>query len=679
MTDTKRRNKSNLEESDNSDSSLDKVSKNNSINNQSEDQICIICAENIQIASLSKCNHKVCHKCSFRNVALYTKSQCLVCRTDVTNLIYTENVALDKFDALKESDLIPSFKGDLGIRYTSEYAKDETLKLLEYTCPIKSCSFHGRHIDNFKELNNHVKDVHNKFYCELCVKFKKAFISELKYYNKKQLHHHQTKGDDIGFKGHPECKFCSNKRFYSDDELFVHMRENHEKCHICQQIDPNNPQYFRNYDHLAQHFSSAHYTCNVQSCLDQKFVVFIDEFDLQTHMAKEHAGLYGNNILFNTNTFNNQLYTVPNNKKKNKNPAGSDQSNTDNYELKKKRLEERAKHYLNYSQENFDRFLAVNIEYSNGDISAENVIERYHDIFRQSKDVDYDLLVYELSGLFPSKSQLRKDLEEINKPQLQLRDMKEKYPSLPGIGGSTIAHLSSWGDNSTSRSSSKLKLSNSGAASNSRGKKSSRNALYDMPALPMDDTPVFSSNSWVTPSSSSSRIKTRGISSNSTPINAYSIPGYNPVESKSKTKTKNPWNSTKNVSSINPGVTSNISSNKLSGSSSSSINSISSSISSKSSRAISYVNNPPKKVSAPVDERLFPSLPKEAPKKVIPRVNPINNAGGVWGGVGSASSTDSLDNNGTTSGAFDLDVIGTSLKSVKKGKKGKKVVYHIGL
>ncbi|ODQ47374.1 hypothetical protein PICMEDRAFT_30690 [Pichia membranifaciens NRRL Y-2026] len=569
---------------------------------KSEDETCLICAENIKVASLSPCNHRVCQMCSFRNVALYKKDQCLVCRTEVPHFIYTENLKYDKFDEISKSDFIPAFKGDHGVRFTSEYAKDETLRLLEYKCPIKSCNFHERKLNNFKELNNHVKEAHDKYYCELCAKFKKAFISELKLYNRKQLHQHQTKGDSIGFNGHPECKFCTNKRFYSDDELYVHMRDHHERCHICQQIDPNNPQYFRNYEHLAQHFRSAHYVCTVQSCLDQKFVVFRDEFDLQTHMAKEHAGLMGNNILFSTNTFNNQLYTVPNNKKKGKAAASKDSSDNDNYTLKKKRLEERAKHYLNYSKPNIDRFLVANEEYRNGSLSAQDIVEKYHDIFKDSKDVDYDLLIYELSGLFPSKSDLRKNLEAINRPQLEVRELKERFPALPGTGNSL--QQSFWGGGNTSRSSSKLKLS-----------------------------------------------------------------GYNPLPPKNgKSKAKNPWSSTQRVSTINPSASTSYPS--LPTTSAAKPATASSSFSP--SLSPSYTTSRSTTPSRPVDETLFPSLPKEQPKKVIPRVKPAVSTPGAWG-AGTVDSRDSSPSDG-----FDLDIIGTSVKNVK-GKKGKKVVYRIGL
>lgn len=610
-----------------------------------DNHVCLICAENIKIVSLSSCNHAICHLCSFRNIALYKKSQCLVCRTENPKFIFTENLQIQKFDQIKERDLLSTFKNDYGIRFTSDYAKDETLKLLEYVCPVKSCSMGGIRMKNFKELNNHVKDVHNKFYCELCAKFKKAFISELPLMGRKQLHTHQTNGDGLGFKGHPECKFCSNKRFYSEDELNIHLRDSHEKCHVCQQLEPNNPQYFKNYDHLFQHFKSAHYTCNVQSCLDQKFVVFPDEFELQTHLAAEHSALYGNNIFFGGN--NNHSFTVS--KKKN---TKKEENNTSSYELKKKRLEERAKHYLNYSTDKFERFIKANIEYSNEKITVSQLRDEYNDIFKDSKDVDFDLLYYELSQMYPKNSKLSKDLEAIYKPEMEKKDFTEKFPSLPG--SERALDTSNWGQLNSTKSRSKLKVGSTGS-------------IVDMPALPSIGTPTFNSNNnnnnAYKNNSSKTVLKTRGISNN-IPVNGYSIPGYNPISNTTPRAPKPVWGSP------SPNASSTSLASSLSGSSTP--------ISAKSSTAfpalptVTTKKTVPVKKPAPVDDRLFPSLPSVQPKKVIPRVNPLNNSTGSWG-----TSSPVITNNSTDS--FDMNDLGTSLKAVKKGKKGKKVVYQLSL
>ena len=90
--------------SESSDSDEENKRSHNHRIEEDTDHMCLICAENMTIASLSPCNHKVCHLCSFRNVALYQKNQCLICRTETPKLIYTENLGIESFDHIKQAD-----------------------------------------------------------------------------------------------------------------------------------------------------------------------------------------------------------------------------------------------------------------------------------------------------------------------------------------------------------------------------------------------------------------------------------------------------------------------------------------------------------------------------------------------------------------------------------------------
>lgn len=286
-----------------------------------EAEQCVICAGRIEYAAMSSCSHTTCHTCTFRQRALYKRNNCLVCRTENEWVIISEEIT-KTFQDFTQADF-RDINDEYGINFTSHNAAKDTLALLDLVCPMRQCKLHRDHtvFKSFKLLNDHVKGEHDKYFCEICALNKKAFISELKVYNHRELQRHKSKGDEEGFNGHPPCQFCSGKRFYSDDELFVHMRQNHEKCHVCERINPSQPQYFKNYDTLSKHFRDEHYVCNVQSCLDQKFVVFMDEFDLKAHMIKEHQNLFGGdkNLLSignigygNTrrNGFGSQLSTV---------------------------------------------------------------------------------------------------------------------------------------------------------------------------------------------------------------------------------------------------------------------------------------------------------------------------------------------------------------------------------
>ena len=131
--------------------------------------------------------------------------------------------------------------------------------------------------------------------CDLCTRNKKVFTHEHELFTFGELRKHEKFGDDnpgavdqSGFKGHPECGFC-HRRFYGDDELYTHCREEHERCHICDRRNGgNHPQYYRNYPELEQHFSAAHFVCLDGECQANKTNVFESQMDLKAHQLSAH-------------------------------------------------------------------------------------------------------------------------------------------------------------------------------------------------------------------------------------------------------------------------------------------------------------------------------------------------------------------------------------------------------
>lgn len=77
---------------------------------------------------------------------------------------------------------------------------------------------------------------------DLCLRSKKVFAHEHSLYppNMFPFHlpsmpnrsHKQVPKGPIEGGVHPLCEFC-RECFFSDDELYVHMRERHEECFIC--------------------------------------------------------------------------------------------------------------------------------------------------------------------------------------------------------------------------------------------------------------------------------------------------------------------------------------------------------------------------------------------------------------------------------------------------------------
>lgn len=403
------------------------------------EHVCLICAEPIKYSAVSPCNNVTCHVCCFRQRALYGKKTCLVCRTEHDDVIFTEQPTMDdsRYDGFfQNSRAIADDKH--AVHFTAQYVYDDTERLLDIECPVCHEKF-----AKFGLLSTHVKDTHQKQYCDICATHKKAFVGELTLYTQKQLQTHLNDGDDEGFSGHPRCRFCRNKRFYSEDELNVHIRDRHERCYICD-LDRNaSHDYYRNYDDLYDHFRVAHYVCSIPSCVEKRFVVFREDLDLTAHMLKEHGGLTGLNgrvvIGATLSQFQSQLLTFHQQR-------NGTRTEADTKDVKKRRFEERAKHYLHNNPAAITKFTQINNQFKLKRLTAQQLVDEYQQLFT-SENLDVSLLVYELAELYPEyseqKTQLERAYNSLN-PTAVSPSIGESFPVL-GNGQSLAISNSSWG------------------------------------------------------------------------------------------------------------------------------------------------------------------------------------------------------------------------------------------
>lgn len=145
---------------------------------------------------------------------------------------------------------------------------------------------------HLKGLKAHLEAKHQKYFCDICLEHKDLFIAEQKVYSAKGLVQHQTRGEPHeGFKGHPPCNFCNQKRFYSNVELFKHLNEKHYECELCEQMHGTQYRYYRDYEDLENHFRKDHYLCEEVECLIKKFVVFKTLLEFKAHNLTEHPHL----------------------------------------------------------------------------------------------------------------------------------------------------------------------------------------------------------------------------------------------------------------------------------------------------------------------------------------------------------------------------------------------------
>lgn len=255
-------------------------------------EVCFICASPIEHTAVSPCNHQTCHICALRLRALYKTRACAHCRTEAPFVVFTDSTDRN-FQDFDDKEFA-KIDENLGIKFEKPSILEDTILLLRYNCPDKTCD---QQCQSWPHLQKHVKGKHGKLMCDQCVRHKKVFAHEHEMFSYGELRRHEQKGDDnpgavdqSGFKGHPECAFCK-ERFYGDDELYTHCREKHERCHICdRQNGGRNPEYYLNYQELERHFAAKHFVCLDPECQANKTNVFESEMDLKAHQLAEHPG-----------------------------------------------------------------------------------------------------------------------------------------------------------------------------------------------------------------------------------------------------------------------------------------------------------------------------------------------------------------------------------------------------
>ncbi|CAB3223959.1 unnamed protein product [Arctia plantaginis] len=216
---------------------------------------------------------------------LCLQNECPICRQDLSRVVFM--VSIQPYKELRNwafTDRL--FERQFKIGFCSEEIKQAYEKLLENCCKIcdKIPPFR-----TFSMLSDHMRKVHERYFCDLCVKHLKIFTSERKCYTRQELAHHRRKGDldDTSHRGHPLCEFCE-ERFMDADELYRHLRKEHLYCHLCDADGRN--LYYASHSALAHHFRTDHYLCEEGECAGQHLTaVFRSEIDLKAHKATVHG------------------------------------------------------------------------------------------------------------------------------------------------------------------------------------------------------------------------------------------------------------------------------------------------------------------------------------------------------------------------------------------------------
>ncbi|KAI5651757.1 zinc finger, c3HC4 type (RING finger) domain-containing protein [Phthorimaea operculella] len=243
-----------------------------------DNNTCVVCFKNVEYYSIGECDHPVCFECSTRMRVLCLQNECPICRQALSRVVFTDTVK--PYKELRNqvfSDRL--FERQFKIGFCTETIKQAYEKLLENRC--KLCD-NIPPFRTFNQLNDHVRKVHERFFCDLCVK-------HLKCYTRQELAHHRRKGDldDTSHRGHPLCEFCE-ERFMDADELYRHLRKEHLYCHLCDADGRN--LYYASHNALAHHFRTDHFLCEEGDCAGNHLTaVFRTEIDLKAHKATVHG------------------------------------------------------------------------------------------------------------------------------------------------------------------------------------------------------------------------------------------------------------------------------------------------------------------------------------------------------------------------------------------------------
>ncbi|GIL46701.1 hypothetical protein Vafri_3620 [Volvox africanus] len=270
------------------------------------DDLCLVCADPLEFTAFGSCGHKeVCSRCVARMRFVLKDRGCVFCRQENAQVYftrfmgdYTARLAPEEFDKLqaradrRELFVLPEISG----YFDDEKHFHEIRALCGFTHPILESggAKSTPKFNSFTALKRHVEAAFSQFFCDVCLKGRKVFVSEQLLYSKDNLRRHQESGDESGplaesgFKGHPLCKFCRT-RFYDSNELYRHMEGSHEHCFLCRRAAPDKYVYYRHYKELEDHFTKDHHPCPHPACLERKFVVFSTEYELKAHFASEHG------------------------------------------------------------------------------------------------------------------------------------------------------------------------------------------------------------------------------------------------------------------------------------------------------------------------------------------------------------------------------------------------------
>jgi hypothetical protein len=271
----------------------------------------VICAEPLTHVAYGPCGHRdACVECVARLRFVMDDERCVICQQRCPSMFatramgdYTETIGAEAFAELpgraRSRELHHDKKLNIFFDDLAVCRKVEQLRGL--SCPVcaaedgsASSKKDSGAFGSLKQLKAHLRETHDRFFCEVCLEGRKVFVSQQVTYSRQDLDRHKRGAAEEldaplgGFAGHPACRFC-RKNFYDEGAMYHHMQSAHETCHLCRRAAPDTFVYYRDYDELERHYNAGHHPCLHPECLAKKFVVFQSPQELKNHEGLEHG------------------------------------------------------------------------------------------------------------------------------------------------------------------------------------------------------------------------------------------------------------------------------------------------------------------------------------------------------------------------------------------------------
>ncbi|CAK59149.1 unnamed protein product (macronuclear) [Paramecium tetraurelia] len=249
---------------------------------------CVLCVQEADIIGLGHCNHKTfCYQCMIKMRVISKITMCPICKQQLDKIILTDNLNA-QFADFQINKLIPiTYSEAKDVFYTdSEDIKTKVESLNNFKCPFQECQ-NGQLMSNYNQLRFHLKDQHQRQFCDVCIEQKTCFLVEQQVYTDYEHRKHLQHGDydedgNLIFK-HPYCKYCK-KNFYDEDKFKYHLNIAHINCNLC-----DNRKFVFYKDHLSfeKHLKLSHFLCEEPLCKSM-LIVFKNAGELDMHKNQSH-------------------------------------------------------------------------------------------------------------------------------------------------------------------------------------------------------------------------------------------------------------------------------------------------------------------------------------------------------------------------------------------------------